>query len=238
MASQKCIIYSLISRKDVVLCEETLGSAASKSTGNFAQITMNLLPKFSTAGKHTFHYDEKYDFHVLNDGGISYIALSDRDLQLRIAFSYLNDVMQNFTTTYGQRAKTAQAYSMSEFSSTLQKLMTQWNDPNADVTTRVQQKLDNVKGVMIDNIDKILDRGEKLDIIVDKSEALADTADLFIIIILYNIIKIISIIKKDASKLKCEMLKQRAKLYIFIAIIIIIIIIIIIVNSVNKNNSS
>lgn len=27
-----------------------------------------------------------------------------------------------------------------------------WNDPNADAATRVQQKLDAVKGVMIDNI--------------------------------------------------------------------------------------
>lgn len=82
------------------MCEETLGTSDAKSTGNFAQITMNLLPKFSTAGKHTFHYDEyflssssmpcprRYDFHVLNEKGVSYIALSDRDLQLRIAFVF------------------------------------------------------------------------------------------------------------------------------------------------------
>ena len=219
MASQKSIIYSIISRKNVVLCEETLGTSDAKSTGNFAQITMNLLPKFSTAGKHTFHYDERYDFHVLNEKGVSYIALSDRDLQLRIAFSFLNDVMQEFTTAYGDRIKTAQAYSMADFSSTLQRLMAKWNDPNADVTTRVQQKLDNVKGVMIDNIDKILERGEKLDIIVDKSEALADTADLF---------------KSDAKALKCQMLKQRAKLYIIIAAIILIIILIIVISNSGK----
>lgn len=51
---------------------------------------------------------------------------------------------------------------MSEFSSTISQLMvcsslmiddqTKWNDPNADAATRVQQKLDAVKGVMIDNI--------------------------------------------------------------------------------------
>ena len=95
------------------------------------------------------------------------------------------------------RAKTAQAFAMSDFSATINQLMvgamegfdaqTKWNDPNTDTTTRVQQKLDAVKGVMIDNIgmrhslvtfaDKIIDRGEKLDIIVDKTDALADTAD-------------------------------------------------------------
>ena len=60
------------------------------------------------------------------------------------------------------RAKTAQAFAMSDFSATISQLMvrveewfdtqTKWNDPNTDTTTRVQQKLDAVKGVMIDNI--------------------------------------------------------------------------------------
>ena len=219
MSAKRTLIYSIISRGDVVLCEETSGTMDNKSTGNFAQITMSLLPKFSSAGKHTFHYDDKFDFHVLNDNGISYIALSDRDLPLRIAFSFLDEVMQNFVSTYGDRVKTSQAYSMSDFASTLHKIMDKWNDPNADVTTRVQQKLDTVKGVMIDNIDKILERGEKLDIIVDKSEALADTADLF---------------KTDAKALKCQMLKQKAKLYGIIALIVIIIILIIIISNSGK----
>lgn len=60
------------------------------------------------------------------------------------------------------RAKTVQAFAMSDFSATINQLMvrtsggldsqTKWNDPNTDTTTRVQQKLDAVKGVMIDNI--------------------------------------------------------------------------------------
>ena len=67
----------------------------------------------------------------------------------------------NFVATYGyevvvvtcrDRAKTAQAFAMSDFSSTISQLMSKWNDPNADAATRVQQKLDAVKGVMIDNI--------------------------------------------------------------------------------------
>ena len=63
------------------------------------------------------------------------------------------------------RAKTAQAFAMSDFSATINQLMvrtsggldsqTKWNDPNTDTTTRVQQKMDAVKGVMIDNIGTI-----------------------------------------------------------------------------------
>ena len=152
----------------------------NKSTGNFAQITMSLLPKFSSAGKHTFHYDEyvlcwislcvnsfcspsssrlsipfssKFDFHVLNDNGISYIALSDRDLPLRIAFvsrccthphlslelprrSYA-EFRQHlwvldfavFPSIPSDRVKTSQAYSMSDFASTLHKIMVRFLSP-------------------------------------------------------------------------------------------------------------
>ena len=44
--------------RDVVLCEETLGTSDKKSTGNFAQITQSLLPKFPPQAKHNFHYDK------------------------------------------------------------------------------------------------------------------------------------------------------------------------------------
>ena len=36
------------------------------------------------------------------------------------------------------------------------------------------------------NLDKIIDRGEKLDIIVDKTDALADTADVWMIMKDFN----------------------------------------------------
>ena len=44
--------------RDVVLCEETLGTTDKKSTGNFAQITQSLLTKFPPQAKHNFHYDK------------------------------------------------------------------------------------------------------------------------------------------------------------------------------------
>ena len=48
----------ILTNRDVVLCEETLGTSDKKSTGNFAQITQSLLPKFPAQPKHNFHYDE------------------------------------------------------------------------------------------------------------------------------------------------------------------------------------
>ena len=52
------LIADFVTNRDVVLCEETLGTSDKKSTGNFAQITQSLLPKVPAQPKHNFHYDE------------------------------------------------------------------------------------------------------------------------------------------------------------------------------------
>ena len=52
------LLVDFVTNRDVVLCEETLGTSDKKSTGNFAQITQSLLPKFPAQPKHNFHYDE------------------------------------------------------------------------------------------------------------------------------------------------------------------------------------
>jgi len=44
----------------------------------------------------------------------------------------------------------------------------------------VQARVDEVKQVMSDNIDKVLSRGEKLDVLVDKTDALQAEADRFV----------------------------------------------------------
>ena len=43
----------------------------------------------------------------------------------------------------------------------------------------VQQQVSEVKEIMMDNIEKVLDRGEKIEVLVDKTEALRFQADNF-----------------------------------------------------------
>ena len=52
------LLHLHVMPRDVVLCEETLGTSDKKSTGNFAQITQGLLTKFPPQAKHNFHYDK------------------------------------------------------------------------------------------------------------------------------------------------------------------------------------
>ena len=81
-------------------------------------------------------------------------------------------------STYGDRGRTAIAFQMNEdFGRVLQKQMEYYNsNTNADNIGRVQQQLNDVKGVMVENIEKVLERGEKIELLVDKTERLQNQA--------------------------------------------------------------
>ena len=50
------------------------------------------------------------------------------------------------------------------------------------ISNQVLAKMDDLKDVMASNIDKILQRGERLDIIIDKTADLASTATVRIVL--------------------------------------------------------
>ena len=49
-------------------------------------------------------------------------------------------------------------------------------NPSADNISRVQAQIDTVKDVMIENIDRVLERGEKIELLVDKTDRLNQQA--------------------------------------------------------------
>jgi vesicle-associated membrane protein 7 len=96
----------------------------------------------------------------------------------RIPFAFLEDIKNRFKYTYGDRGKTAIAFQMNEdFGRELQKQMDYYNaNPASDNIGRVQTQLDEVKGVMVENIEKVLERGEKIELMVDKTDKLNQQA--------------------------------------------------------------
>lgn len=128
----------------------------------------------------------------------------------RIPFAFLEDIQQRFKTTYGDQALTAIAFAMNEeFGWTLQRQIDFYNGPSADNFAQVSNKLEDVKNIMVENIEKILERGEKLELLVDKTEQLQEQAFKF---------------EKSSRKLKNEMMWRRAKLFLIGAVFVAVLI--------------
>ncbi len=207
----KRILYALVSRGSVILAEETLGKKNKRGvSGNFATVASKLLAKFPNSdGKNTYSYDREHEFHLLSKGGLFYLCLAEHGVQLRIAYACLAELQQQFTAQYGERWQRANAYAMSDFSRSIKGALERYNNPEADKLHNLQNQISDVKDVMRSNINKVLERGEKIELLVDKSEALAESATVF---------------HKRSKQLKWAMCRENAKLWLIIAFVLLVII--------------
>ncbi|XP_062899511.1 vesicle-associated membrane protein 8 [Mobula hypostoma] len=79
--------------------------------------------------------------------------------------------------------------------------------------SNLQSQVNDVKGIMTHNIEKVLDRGERLDDLIIKTDDLQATADSF---------------QKTSTKIARKMWWKNTKMIIIIVVIVVVIIILII----------
>ncbi len=66
-------------------------------------------------------------------------------------------------------------YGAADFNSTLKSLMIEYGTTQGgknDAITNVQENIESVKGIMTENIERVLERGERIDLLVDKTDRL------------------------------------------------------------------
>jgi Regulated-SNARE-like domain/Synaptobrevin len=130
-----------------------------------------------TDTRRSYEYD-KHTFHVIVDQGITFLCMSEIGLKRRIAFAFLDDVKREWRERAGSSEGSAIAFSFNEsFAPVLKQRMEYFSsNPNADHIGKVQLQIDSVKDVMLENIDRVLERGEKIELLVDKTDRLNQEA--------------------------------------------------------------
>eukprot|EP01111_Echinosteliopsis_oligospora_P005942 TRINITY_DN1973_c0_g1_i1.p1 TRINITY_DN1973_c0_g1~~TRINITY_DN1973_c0_g1_i1.p1 ORF type:complete len:269 (-),score=68.10 TRINITY_DN1973_c0_g1_i1:83-889(-) len=199
------IIYSLVARGSCVLAEYTATS------GNFTTVTRRILDKIPPQDSKMSYVYDRHIFHYIVDDGITYLCMADEEFGRRIPFAFLEDIKNRFKATYGDRGRTALAYGMnSDFSRVLQGQMDYYsNNPGADKITKVRGEIDEVKSVMVHNIEKVLERGERIELLVDKTENLNQSAFKF---------------KKQSTALKRAMWWKNVKIMIILVFVILVVV--------------
>ncbi|KAH7659955.1 vesicle-associated membrane protein 7 [Dioscorea alata] len=160
------VVYALVARGTVVLAE------FSATGSNASAIARQILEKIPGADdSHVSYSQDRYVFHVKRTDGITVLCMADDSAGRRIPFAFLEDIHGRFVKTYGRACHTALAYAMNdEFSRVLSQQMDFYSgDPNADRINRIKGEMSQVRNVMIENIDKVLERGDRLELLVDKT---------------------------------------------------------------------
>lgn len=113
--------------------------------------------------------------------GICGVLITDKEYPVRPAYTFLNKVLDEYLVAHPvcdwrDVDQTNESLHMDELDVYLQR----YQDPSqADVITRVQHELDETKIVLHKTIESVLQRGERLDNLVDKSESLSASSRLF-----------------------------------------------------------
>jgi vesicle-associated membrane protein 7 len=162
------LLYVLVARGNVVLAEFT------SSSGNFSTVTRSLLKKIpSHDDSLTIAYDE-HCFHYVVSDEIVFMCMAEEGSKRRIPFAFLHDIRSRWHASYGDAGQTADAFAMQdEFGGLMRTQMDYFNELNHDSVRRVESQLDEVKEVMVKSIAKVLDRGDRITLMVDKTDELS-----------------------------------------------------------------
>ncbi|KAM1083433.1 hypothetical protein ACFX13_022254 [Malus domestica] len=172
--SQESFIYSFVARGTMILAEYT------EFTGNFPAIAAQCLQKLpSSNNKFTYNCDH-HTFNFLVEDGYAYCVVAKDSVGKQISIAFLERVRADFKKRYGGgKADTAIAKSLNkEFGPIMKEHMKYIIDHAEEIEKllKVKAQVSEVKSIMLENIDKAIDRGENLTVLVDKTEDLRSQA--------------------------------------------------------------
>jgi hypothetical protein len=106
------------------------------------------------------------EYHYKVSGDYIYVVICKNNAGRQLVWNLIDDI-ENYVLRNGT----------SRLGSFLEEKMNYYNDSSNDKIQLLKRRVDEVRDVMIDNIDKILERGERLEDMVSKTEELAEDAN-------------------------------------------------------------
>ncbi|GAA5937105.1 palmitoyltransferase YKT6 [Sporobolomyces koalae] len=158
--------------------------------GEFMNFFSRTVSERTPSGQRQSVQENSYTAHVYSrqSDNLSGVIITDQEYPVRVAFSLLNKILDEFTTkvprsTWEDKAQQGRNQGgkqvLVEYPQ-LQEYVQKYQDPRqADSIMKVQQELDETKIILHKTIESVLERGEKLDSLVDKSAALSASSKSF-----------------------------------------------------------
>ncbi|XP_055585789.1 vesicle-associated membrane protein 7 [Uranotaenia lowii] len=168
------ILYSVITRGPTVLAKY------AECVGNFAEVTEQIIPKIKLDDHKLTYSHGNYLIHYICENRIIYMCITDDSFERARAFLFLTEIKKQFIQTYGLTVATAIAYAMNtEFSRKLASEMKRFDSREVDAISSVHGQLDELKDIMVKNIENITNRGERLELLVNQTENLRNNSVTF-----------------------------------------------------------
>lgn len=149
------------------------------SVRQFLTAFTRIFVKRTAPGKRNAIEHEGYVVHVqMRQNGLAGCVITDQEYPARVAFSLISDMLAKFWEAQSGSWTTIAENSLSF--APLNQAIAEYQDPQkADKICKIQKELDDTMEVMHQTIDKVLERGVKLDQLVDRSNDLSSQSKQF-----------------------------------------------------------
>ncbi|XP_075250631.1 vesicle-associated membrane protein 7-like isoform X3 [Convolutriloba macropyga] len=169
------LYYSALGYESVILADCTVGTEGSLMSVA-SQHLLSVISRQSTIGvlKDSRVYGE-YRLHCLIKDSIVAITITDSAYSVEQSYKFLEDVHKRFNASESlvARSQTASELQLNyEFRPVLKQLMTQYSKSSGKISG-VNAKVEEVKQVMLDNIDKAIERGDRLESLEERTTQLS-----------------------------------------------------------------
>lgn len=123
---------------------------------------------------------EGYVVHCyVRSDGLGGTVTTDLEYPARVAFVLLGQMLDEFTATVGDSWKTVTTPETVAFAP-IEEYLQKYQDPSeADKVTKIQKDLDETTQILHKTIDSVLERGVKLDNLVERSDDLSRQSKMF-----------------------------------------------------------
>ena len=116
----------------------------------------------------SYNFQDLYHLHSHNENNRTYLVVSNSEFPKRVAFMFLEDIRELYTK------------SPLNFKSTLAERLNYYNNnQDLDKMTKIKQNIDEVNNIMLLNIEKVLQRGEKIEVLLEKAGDMEEKAKVF-----------------------------------------------------------
>ncbi|KAG8191043.1 hypothetical protein JTE90_029486 [Oedothorax gibbosus] len=163
--------------KAVCLCATSdltsFGYFQRKSVEEFMNFTSQILVERSQPSTRTSVKEQAYMCHIYVRGdNLAGALISDHEYPHRVAHTLLNKVLEDFCSKIPSTAWSGEPNSVAFIG--VEKYLLDYQDPrSADSLTRIQDELAETQIILHNTLESVLQRGEKLDDLVVKSEQLS-----------------------------------------------------------------
>ena len=182
------LLYAFVGKDRSVWCEaqspppdeDTSTAASPPGKAANTKTASKVIAKLHSDGKYNFNLDGNRAAYAVMDKGICFGCIVSSELTAYTAMSFINEMKQSFFRSFDaeQVASSANpARLAASFSTNIEKTMEKFdNSAGQKKITRVKSQIEEVKDVMANNIDKVLERGEKLDDVLEKTDQMKEHA--------------------------------------------------------------